>query len=329
MEYAAPPSSTYWLLYRDPLFSAATAQVISLLFGTTYVGVLYLSQRTRASSTPPNGGSVMGTRDDPKIIRARLVAVTLATLACCVGIFVLLFAHVGYDTDFLDTTLDATLLRLGLPLSFSPSFDSVRAHLVVPALFLGPLFASALSRELPLQRHWRWRPHVVDRFCSMQGVRNYALGPLTEELVFRACVLAVWHMAGIGRGAMISFAPLIFGLAHIHHGLETFRRYGRNAAAAKRAIFTVLFQLAYTTVFGQLASFLFMRTGSILPPVSAHIFCNIMGMPDPAWEVQRHPRYRVAIYAAYGLGIATFITTLWRWTATADSMYWPMFWADI
>ncbi len=46
----------------------------------------------------------------------------------------------------------------------------------------------------------------------MQGVRNYALAPLTEELVFRACVLAVWHMAGIGRGAMIGFAPLTFGL---------------------------------------------------------------------------------------------------------------------
>lgn len=228
MEYAAPPNSSYWLLYRDPLFSPATAQIISLLFGATYVGVLYLSQRARASFTPPKGGGVKGTRDDPEIIRARLVAVSLATFACCAGIFVLLFARVGYDThvsplsaptrhalihaQFLDTTFDATLLRLGLPLSLSPSFDGVRAHLVVPALFLGPLFASALSRELPLQRHWRWRAHVVDRFCSMQGVRNYALAPLTEELVFRACVLAVWHMAGIGRGAMIGFAPLTFGL---------------------------------------------------------------------------------------------------------------------
>lgn len=114
--------------------------------------------------------------------------------------------------QFLDTTFDATLLRLGLPLSPLFSFDGVWAHLVVPALFFGPLFASALSRELPLQRHWRWRAHVVDRFCTMQGVRNYALAPLTEELVFRACVLAVWHMAGIGRGAMIGFAPLTFGL---------------------------------------------------------------------------------------------------------------------
>ncbi len=54
--------------------------------------------------------------------------------------------------QFLDTTFDATLLRLGLPLSPLFSFDGVWAHLVVPALFFGPLFASALSRELPLQR---------------------------------------------------------------------------------------------------------------------------------------------------------------------------------
>ena len=98
MEYAAPPKSTYWLLYREPLFSPTTAQIISLLFGTTYVGVLYLSQRARASFTPPKGGGVKGTRDDPEIIRARLIAVSLATFACCAGIFVLLFARVGFDT---------------------------------------------------------------------------------------------------------------------------------------------------------------------------------------------------------------------------------------
>ena len=55
-------------------------------------------------------------------------------------------------------------------------------------------------------------------------------------------------------------------------------------------LFSAAFQLIYTTIFGMLASFLFLRTGSILPPFSAHVFCNIMGLPDPVYEVQRHPR---------------------------------------
>lgn len=151
---------------------------------------------------------------------------------------------------------------------------------------------------------------------------------MTEEVVFRACILAVYHMSGASRMRMIFCSPLLFGLgesnislyisftkrlsiAHVHHALDTFYAKGGNAAAARIAflgtrtpVFLLLcflrllspsclvFQLAYTSLFGFYASYLFLRTGSILPPITAHIFCNIMGIPMIGYELSRHSKYR-------------------------------------
>ncbi|KAJ7123988.1 hypothetical protein C8R43DRAFT_1031504 [Mycena crocata] len=96
-------------------------------------------------------------------------------------------------------------------------------------------------------------------------------------------------MGGARRGYMVAFSPLVFGLAHVHHAWETYNRYGRTQDALKRACFSALFQTTYTTFFGAHASFLFLRTSSLLPPFSAHVFCNIMGFPDVNADMARFP----------------------------------------
>lgn len=53
-----------------------------------------------------------------------------------------------------------------------------------------------------------------------------------------------------------------------------------------------MFQLTYTTLFGWFASYLFVRTGSILPPLVAHVFCNMMGIYLPNTAIARHPSRR-------------------------------------
>jgi len=98
--------------------------------------------------------------------------------------------------------------------------------------------------------------------------------------------------------------------AHAHHAWDTFNRYGRTAQAAKIATlmsrtslpieidrsniltFDPVFQLSYTTLFGFHCSYLFLRTGCILPPITAHIFCNIMGVPEIVQELKRFPKRR-------------------------------------
>lgn len=147
--------------------------------------------------------------------------------------------------------------------------------------------------------------------------------------MFRACVLAVYNLSGASRVKMIMLAPLSFGAgtspasssiaisriahllpAHLHHAWDTFNRYGRTPAAAKRALLMActrpsfylakhnaltphpVFQLSYTTLFGSFASYLFLRTGSIWPPITAHIFCNIMGIPQLGYEVSKFPQQK-------------------------------------
>ncbi|KAJ7615502.1 hypothetical protein FB45DRAFT_244452 [Roridomyces roridus] len=162
----------------------------------------------------------------------------------------------------------------------------------------------------------------TDVFYSLIGFRNYVWDPLTEEIVFRGCVLAVYAMNGVSRGKMIAFAPLAFGLAHFHHARETYNRLGKNKDALKRALLGAVFQTAYTTVFGAHTSYLFLRTSSILPPLTAHIFCNIMGMPQIQDELRRFPKKRTQIRTAYIVGILLFAGTLVPWTKSEGSVYW-------
>ncbi|CAA7266053.1 unnamed protein product [Cyclocybe aegerita] len=337
------------LLFPRPLLTTTSAHLISLAFACAYVGSIYLSKNARLSfskrapriSNMNDEGSLQERnrlrnerwRDDPDVIRARLLAVSVATLLCCTGVFGVLWWQVGAETRYLDIAIEATFLRLGLfffvqlPQSLQSlianPLPNILPHLVAPVLFLGPLYGSFLGGELPGQRNWFWRTHVVARFCSIQGIRNYTVAPLTEELVFRGCVLAVYHLSGTGKGKMVFLTPLTFGLAHVHHAWDTYNRYGRTGPAAKRAIISSLFQLAYTSLFGFHVAYIFLRTGSLLPSISGHVFCNLMGLPEIAYELRRYPKRRKVIITMYLLGIAGYIYVLPRWTQTEANFYWP------
>ncbi|KAJ6453443.1 hypothetical protein C8R47DRAFT_924400, partial [Mycena vitilis] len=179
-----------------------------------------------------------------------------------------------------------------------------------------------LAGTFPGKRRFSLHHHFLDKFCTWVGFRNYFWGRLTEEVVFRACVLAVYAMGGAARWKMIVFAPLVFGLAHVHHAWEVYNRLCRTRYAAKQALLSSLFQTAYTTLFGAHASFLFLRTSSLIPPLTAHIFCNIMGIPQMQDEMQRFPAQRRNIMAAYILGILLFASTVGPWTKNAEKVYW-------
>ena len=102
---------------------------------------------------------------------------------------------------------------------------------------------------------------------------------------------------------------LLYFTAHAHHGWEIFNRYGRTAAAVRRALLATgtfldssratsidraaaVFQTLYTSLFGFHCAYLFLRTGSLLAPLTAHIFCNIMGFPQYGEQIIRFPRHR-------------------------------------
>lgn len=89
--------------------------------------------------------------------------------------------------------------------------------------------------------------------------------------------MPLFLLSGASKSTIIFATPIIFGLAHIHHFYE-FRITHPNTPVGA-AVIRSLFQLGYTTLFGSYATFLFLRTGSLLAVIFVHSFCNWMGLP--------------------------------------------------
>ncbi|KAF7334716.1 putative CAAX prenyl protease 2 [Mycena venus] len=305
---------------QPPLYplSILSSHLVGLSFGSSYVVSLYLVKNARlrfsSEKTDARHSNVLpGSRDDPAVIRARLTAATFATLLNCGIVYVLIARSTAPSFDSFASTL--AILGVRWP-------DRILSCLQTPLLFLGPLYGSYLAGTLPGQSNYSFNRDFLGLFSNWQGFRNYVWGPLTEEIVFRACVLSVYAMGGASRWRMIAFAPLIFGLAHVHHAWDTYNRLGRTQDALKRAALSTIFQTLYTTLFGAHTSYLFLRTSSLIPPLTAHVFCNIMGIPQLQSETRRFPEKKTTIIAVYVIGIALFAYTLVPWTESPTSLYW-------
>jgi hypothetical protein len=97
------------LTFSSPPLTVSTAHMLTIAFALTYVGSIYFSKAARLSfsrlankpqrntngwPTEREKGSNERWRDDPDVIRARLVAVSSATLACCLFFFGLVWSLV-------------------------------------------------------------------------------------------------------------------------------------------------------------------------------------------------------------------------------------------
>ncbi|ORX59634.1 Abi-domain-containing protein [Hesseltinella vesiculosa] len=197
----------------------------------------------------------------------------------------------------------------------------VRPTFLTLTLFLGPLVILFFDSELPGQAAQPLQQVFVALF-TLIGFRNYVFAPWTEEYVFRAAMISLLHQAGHSTAFLIFVSPLYFGLAHLHHGWQTYHQMGRTSRALKIAVASSSFQFLYTTLFGWYASFLFLRTGSIWPCVLSHMFCNAMGFPDVSDVPQRSVLQQRVIWSSFAAGIVVFICQLYPWSFVATSQYW-------
>ncbi|KAJ9528049.1 hypothetical protein QJQ45_005668 [Haematococcus lacustris] len=110
---------------------------------------------------------------------------------------------------------------------------------------------------------------------------------------------------GASMSLVVVVTPLFFGAAHFHH-LHDLLLY--QGASLKSAVSMVLVQYAYTTLFGCYATWLFLRTGSLVSPVVAHVACNWMGLPNLTHMV-----------AVFGRPLTVLLTT-----ASVMSFWWLM-----
>nr|XP_054097085.1 CAAX prenyl protease 2 isoform X6 [Callithrix jacchus] len=177
----------------------------------------------------------------------------------------------------------------------------------IQILFLGPLMQ--LSMDCPCDLADGLKVVLAPRswarcLTDMRWLRNQVIAPLTEELVFRACMLPMLAPC-MGLGPAVFTCPLFFGVAHFHHIIEQLRF---RQSSVGNIFLSAAFQFSYTAVFGAYTAFLFIRTGHLIGPVLCHSFCNYMGFPAVCAALE-HPQRR-PLLAGYALGVGLFLLLL-------------------
>ena len=294
-------------MLRGLCASVPAALLGSVAMGATYVACLYVrASYRRAGGRAPD-------RDDPRVIKQRFARVAIACgIAPCISI---LSARLSNDTrtcraasvplvQWFGLWGTSALLSVALPLGLTA------------VLFLGPLVMQWLDRD----RNTPLRLQLAERMRDLEDaklvvLRNLVVGPLSEEWVFRACMCPLLFGAGLSEAANVFTAGFMFGCAHLHHVFDSDVNY-----------VVVLVQFVYTSLFGAYSSYLFLRTGHLLGPLAAHIFCNWQGLPAFG-RVPRH-RHRRIVGSAFVLGLLAFFTL-----TTLDAIYRPaifgsMFWTE-
>ncbi|CAH0473285.1 unnamed protein product [Peronospora belbahrii] len=284
--------------------TTTTAIVACSCMAAAYVGVLY-TLPTTIRRLP---------RDHPTHILARFLLICIFC-ALCPFILAVFYDHDEASMSFAqwlgirwEGLVQATIM---------PLFTTA-------VLFTGSLLANALrllnvSKQFHSNGVWfaiknsaLYYSITHDRLPSL---RTYILGPLTEEFVFRSCMVPLLVCANFTVKQIILGSPLMFGAAHLHHFME----YVRHGRSLKDAALTVGFQLIYTSLFGAYATFIFLRTGHFASIFLVHVFCNVMGFPDISFfnpESLLHP-YRLVLLGAYFLGIYGFSLLLMPLTEPA------------
>ncbi|KAF2878171.1 hypothetical protein BDV95DRAFT_589137 [Massariosphaeria phaeospora] len=243
---------------KAPAISSTTAALLSVLFTIIYVLPFYLSPATRPSRRL--------TRDAPSSIRARVRSVTFSSAICfCLTIYVL---H-----QYGNASPKEILRLLGFwPISL---FDTARTVLLVAILFAGPLFEYGIVEGC--WKRWIRGREAYEILSSWIGYRNFVVGPVSEELIWRSLVIPLHVLAHFSEKQIVFLTPLYFGIAHVHHLYEFRLTHPRVPVSV--AIFRSLFQFTYTSLFGFFAAFVFLRTGNVLSVTLVHALCNSLGLP--------------------------------------------------
>ncbi|XP_043931931.1 CAAX prenyl protease 2 [Protopterus annectens] len=295
---AADDEAVYFSKTEDPFNSVTGFCWLSVIFcfllACSYVGSLYVWKNDQP-------------RDHPDVIRRRFTSVLIVSALSPLIIWV---------------WREATGFKPGTPLLalMGIRFEGIVLACLLPllltmVLFLGPLV------QLVLDCPWDFSDGlkvILDSqfwvlcLSDMRWLRNQVVAPLTEELVFRACMLPML-IPCTGLGYAIFTCPLFFGVAHFHHVIEQLRfRQGTIAGI----FLSAAFQFSYTAVFGAYTAFIFIRTGHLIGPVLCHSFCNYMGFPAICAAFE-HPR-KITIFSFYFLGMVLFIMLLYPMT---DSVF--------
>ncbi|KAH7671395.1 Type II CAAX prenyl endopeptidase Rce1-like protein [Dioscorea alata] len=125
--------------------------------------------------------------------------------------------------------------------------DHAWQAVVFPLLLTGLLYTgSFVSRSLLFIHAWKGSRDGLSFGACLCGIverciqgacssasdvlawRNYVVAPITEELVFRACMIPLLLCGGLTAYSITFFSPIFFSLAHLNHFLELYYQQRYN-----------------------------------------------------------------------------------------------------
>jgi len=289
-----------------------TAILYCCFLAVAFVGSLYVLVPSAIRKLP---------RDHPTHIQFR----SLACLIVCAGAifsYPYLFCADGIESANSQKIFSIERIMLFPSLSHRQFRGIFGILLHTFIIYIGPCFASLLRiyenrGRSGLQGENQNTFEVMRWFLSYKNMlpdnkqqfwiamRNYFIAPLTEEIIFRGCMVPLLLASGMSTLKVSLVAPLFFGIAHLHHAATRIS----NGERPRSVMVMTTFQFLYTSLFGSYASYAFIRSGSVLAVTFSHSYCNWMGLPDLSFVSNfYHPlyQYRMAILPSYIIGICTF-----------------------
>ncbi|KMT06809.1 hypothetical protein BVRB_7g159670 isoform A [Beta vulgaris subsp. vulgaris] len=291
-------------MLSTPSISKSTAAISCVAMTLAYVAILHSPTLIFRFPAPTSFNQFM--------IR-RFICAIAASLLCLFVSSLLLLPQQSWKTAYLFTLYGIQADHVWHAVVFPFTLTSLvyAGSLVYKCVLLSSSWNGDESEGIPLNclhivLHKIYSV-VISVASNIAAWRNLVVAPITEELVFRACMIPLLLCGGFKAQTVVLLCPVFFSLAHLNHLLEFY--YQRNYSL-QRTFMAVGTQLAYTMIFGSYASFLFIRTGHLIAPLVAHIVCNFMGLP-----VVYAQRKGIVVSLAFIAGTIAFVRLLFPLTS--------------
>lgn len=237
-------------------------------------------------------------RDDQQVMKYRMGRVT----SLCIFILVSLPFVVTYGLDYYHD-LPSAIRQFGLIPGFTNT-HSITEDVLNVVICLGKMLILYCG---PLASYFLIGPSLEEdlkeNFMTLWGFRSHVFAPITEEFVYRAAIFSLLQPVISSSWALTVYTPLLFGLAHLHHGWDLHRQ----GVALSTVLATTAFQFLYTTVFGILANRIYISTGENLwCAIVMHVGCNLGSFPS--FEIKdTHPRFFYVYCLLLIFGLIAFL----------------------
>lgn len=262
-----------------------TAFWLSVYVSTSYVAAIHTT--SKGFEDYPSG------RDDPRVIKRRMKGISRIMMLNMILVPLLIhtLGSPNNEHSFKDAFLNLGLIpgryRDGHWDLITYIGDVCKSIALIALLYVGPLTDSLLYYVFVPDNFVL--KDIKNEIFSIWGIRNYLFAPLTEELFYTSMLMNTYlslYPNELTYKMLIWQTPLFFGLAHMHHAYEMYQEGTSNLPTI---CFNTIIQTIYTTLFGSLTNYAFLRTGGNLwACVVLHSLCNYFGFPESSRLVMHY-----------------------------------------